>query len=72
MDSSLITAVSGDKVRIKRTLTSALAFRDWLKTADINIKGIKIISLGTHARRTWMTYNRVLNEKYKIWNHFPS
>ena len=66
MDSSLITAVSGDKVRINRTLTSALAFRDWLKTADINIKGIKIISLGTHARRTWMTYNRVLNEKYKI------
>jgi hypothetical protein len=66
MDSSLITAVSGDKVRINRTLTSALAFRDWLKTADINIKGIKIISMGTHARRTWMTYNRVLNEKYKI------
>ncbi len=66
MDPSQITAVSGDKVRINRTLTSALAFRDWLKTSDINIKGIKIISMGTHARRTWMTYNRVLNEKYKI------
>lgn len=22
--------------------------------------------MGTHARRTWMTYNRILNEKYEI------
>ncbi|MGD0757179.1 MAG: carbohydrate-binding domain-containing protein [Bacteroidales bacterium] len=66
IDSSLITAVSGRKVKINRTLTSALAFRDWLKMTHTNIKGIKIISMGTHARRTWMTYNRVLNEKYKI------
>jgi hypothetical protein len=66
LDSSLLIAIPGHKVKINRTLTSALAFRDWLKTADININGIKIISMGTHARRTWMTYNRVLNEKYKI------
>jgi hypothetical protein len=66
VDSSFITAVSGGKVKINRTLTSAVAVRDWLKTKDINITGIKIISLGTHARRTWMTYNKVLREKYKI------
>jgi hypothetical protein len=66
VDSTLLIAIPGNKVKINRTLTSALAFHDWLKTADINIKGIKIISMGTHARRTWMTYNRVLNEKYKI------
>lgn len=66
IDSSRIADVPGRKVRINRTLTSALAFRDWIKKTDIDIKGIKIISLGAHARRTWMTYNRVLNEKYKI------
>jgi hypothetical protein len=66
LDSSLIVAVPGKKVRINRTLTSALAFRDWLKTTDIDIKGINIISMGTHARRTWMTYNKILNEKYDI------
>jgi hypothetical protein len=66
IDSSLIIAVPGERVSINRTLTSALAFRDWLKTTNIDIKGINIISLGTHARRTWMIYNKILNEKYAI------
>ena len=66
IDSSQIIATSGKRVRINRTLTSALAFRDWLKTTNIDIKGINIISMGTHARRTWMTYNKILNEKYVI------
>jgi hypothetical protein len=66
IDSSLIIAIPGKKVKINRTLTSALAFRDWLNTTKLDIKGINIISLGTHARRTWMTYNKILNEKYKI------
>jgi len=66
VDSSLVIAIPGNKVKINRTLSSALAFRDWLKTANIDIKGINIISMGTHTRRTWMTYNKILNEKYVI------
>ena len=66
IDSSLIIAVPGKKAKINRTLTSALAFRDWLNTSDIDVKGINIISVGTHARRTWMTYNKILNEKNVI------
>jgi hypothetical protein len=66
IDSSLIKAVPGKRVRINRTLTSALAFHDWIKTTDIDVKGINIISIGTHSRRTWMTYNKILNEKYDI------
>jgi Fe2+ transport system protein FeoA len=63
---SKIIAAPGEKVIINRTLTSALAFRDCLKMTNIDIKGINIISMGTHARRTWMTYNKILNEKYII------
>ncbi len=66
IDSSQIIAVPAERVRINRTLTSALAFRDWIKRTNIDIKGINIISLGTHARRTWMIFNKVLNEKYSI------
>ena len=66
IDSSKIIATPGERVIINRTLTSALAFRDWLKTTNINIKGINIISMGPHARRTWMIYNRILKEKYPI------
>jgi hypothetical protein len=66
IDSALITAVPAKGVKINRTLSSALALREWLKTNKFEIKGINIISMGAHARRTWMTYNRVLNNKYKI------
>jgi hypothetical protein len=66
IDSSLLIAIPGNKVKINRTLSSALAFRDWLKSTNIDIKGINIISMGTHTRRTWMTYNKILNEKYVI------
>jgi hypothetical protein len=66
MDPSRIIATPGEKVIINRTLTSALAFRDWLKTTNIDIKGINIISMGTHARRTWMIYNKILHKKYEI------
>jgi hypothetical protein len=66
IDSSVIKAVSAKKVWINRTLTSALAFRNWLQDKDIDVKGINIISMGTHSRRTWMCYNKILNEKYKI------
>jgi hypothetical protein len=64
--SSRIISIPCNKVKINRTLTSALAFRDWLKTANIDVKGINIMSMGTHARRTWMTYNKILEEKYNI------
>ena len=66
IDSSQIVATSGESVKINRTLASALAFRDWLKKTNVNIKGINIISQGAHARRTLMTYNKILDEKYKI------
>ncbi len=66
IDSSRIIATPGERVRINRTLTSAVAFRNWLKTSNIDIRGINIFSMGTHARRTWMTFNKLLNEKYQI------
>jgi hypothetical protein len=66
LDSTKVIAVPGAKVKINRTLTSAFAFRDWLNKSKIDITGINIISLGVHARRTWMTYNKILKEKYAI------
>jgi hypothetical protein len=66
IDSSLIIAVAGEKVRINRTLTSALTLRDWISSSHIKIKGINIISSGTHARRTWMTFAKVLGPSCKV------
>lgn len=66
IDSSLVVEVPGKKVTLNRTLCSALAFRDWLKTSDIEVIGINIATLGTHAERTFMTYNKILDRKYDI------
>ncbi|MGC1392160.1 MAG: carbohydrate-binding domain-containing protein [Bacteroidales bacterium] len=66
MDSAKIKAIDSKRARINRTLTSALAFRDWLRTTNIPVKGINIVTVGTHARRTWMTYNKILDGKHKI------
>ena len=66
IDSSFVIAVPGKRARLNRTLTSALAFRDWLKASDFKVEGINIISLGVHARRTWMTYKKVLGKSYEI------
>jgi hypothetical protein len=66
LDSSLVISVPGNRVRINRTLTSALAFRDWMSKSNLTIDGINVITLGAHAKRTWMTYNKILNGKYKI------
>lgn len=66
IDSSVIISTPARRVEKNRTLTSALAARDWINTSSVKITGINIISSGTHSRRTWMTYNKVLNSPYKI------
>lgn len=66
IDSSIIRAIPGKKVRLNRTLSSALAFRNWLKNSNIEVRGINIVTSGTHAGRTWMTYNKILHKKYEI------
>jgi hypothetical protein len=66
IDSSLIVAIPCQRVRFNKTLTSALAVRDWLRTTNIKVKGINIVTLGPHAERTFMTYNKILDKKYDI------
>jgi hypothetical protein len=66
LDSTLVLAIPGNRVRINRTLTSAIAFRDWLNASKIKVEGINIVTLGTHAKRTRMTYFKILNGTHEI------
>jgi hypothetical protein len=66
IDSALIYAIPCERTNINRTLTSAIAVGDWLKNSDIKVEGINIISAGTHSRRTWMAYSKILDKSYKI------
>jgi hypothetical protein len=66
LDSLLVKAVPGGKSAFNKTLTSVLAFRDWLAASGINVQGINIVSKGEHARRTWLIYKKVLDKSYDI------
>jgi hypothetical protein len=66
VDSTCIKAITCKSSKINRTLTSALAVREWLNKSEISVTGINIISSGTHAKRTWMTYKKVLDNPVDI------
>jgi hypothetical protein len=66
MDSSSVIAIPCKNTLFNRTLTSALAFRDYADTSDIKIRGINILTLGTHARRTKMIYDKIFKREYAI------
>ncbi len=66
IDSSVITAVPGRRVKINRTLTSALAFREWTEKTGYNPGSINVVTLGTHARRSWMVYSHIFRNNTKV------
>jgi hypothetical protein len=66
IDSTIIKALPAKRTKLNRTLTSALAVRDWLRSSDLKVNGINIVSFGPHSRRTWLTYKKVLDKSYNI------
>ena len=68
LEKEKITVIPSPEVKKDRTYASAVAFRQWLETTDLNPKpqGINIISESTHARRSWLIYKKVLAGKIKV------
>lgn len=62
IDSTKIIALSGGNFSINRTFMSALVVRDYFKLKGIRNGKINIVSIGSHGRRSWMTYKSVLGE----------
>lgn len=66
VDSSKVTAITIKKTIFNRTLASAVAVREWLKSSEMKVKGINIVSKGIHSRRTWLAYSRILDRACNI------
>jgi uncharacterized SAM-binding protein YcdF (DUF218 family) len=56
----MIIAIPAPPVIRDRTYASAVALKDWLKKAPFPIKGINLVSLGTHARRSRLLFEKAL------------
>ena len=62
-----IIAIPTDEMEINRTYNSALAFGEWLKNNNKeSIKGINVISLGTHSRRSWILFKQNIKEDIPV------
>jgi len=66
VDPRQIVAVPSPRVRKDRTYASALALKKWLKTSRITIRSLNILSLGPHARRSWLLFKKALGSKISV------
>jgi hypothetical protein len=61
-----IIAVPAAYVTKDRTYTAAISLRQWLDRNPSRISSINVLTVGAHARRTWMLYNKALAPRYSV------
>jgi len=61
-----VVAVPSPFVIKDRTYESALALRKWIDSVHAPITSFNILTLGAHARRTWMLFNRAFGKRASI------
>jgi len=59
-------AVPAAPVRRDRTYASAVAVSNWLSMRSPQVKSINVISVGPHARRTRLLYEKALGSKIAV------
>jgi hypothetical protein len=66
LDTNSVVDIPDSETLLNRTLTSARTFRNWTDSTHIEIKGVNIVTLGSHARRTLMIYQKVLQNNKNV------
>ena len=66
IDSSGIIALSGEKRRLNRTLSSATLFKNWMQSQKHDVTAVNVLSQGVHARRTFISYKALLSKECEV------
>lgn len=61
-----IAMPSADRVERDRTLHGAMAVKRWLESQGIRSTSIDLVSLGPHARRSHLLYEKALGDDFKV------
>jgi len=61
-----LVAVPAPRMRLNRTSSSAVAFATWLKQTHPGVKALNVITLGVHARRTRLLFQRSLGDTVQV------
>ncbi len=57
-DEKQIVAIPAPNVAKDRTYTSAKALKAWIDHSGLSIRGINLYTLGVHARRSWLLFQK--------------
>lgn len=66
LDPSCVIAVPAPYAPRDRTYNAALAFRRWLEKTGWRVRGIDIVSLSVHTRRTRLAFQQVLGDEIRV------
>lgn len=61
-----ITVLSVPNVTFHRTYASALTLRNWLSNSKIETTGVNVVTLGAHARKSLVLFQRALGPGTKV------
>jgi hypothetical protein len=66
IDPKSLHAITAPPVRQDRTYSSAIALKKWLSEHNMNVKTITVITLGAHARRSHLLYQKAFGDGASI------
>jgi uncharacterized SAM-binding protein YcdF (DUF218 family) len=66
LESEKIVAVASPEVKKDRTYASAIALRQWLEKSNSPMAAINLFTHDTHARRSWLIFQKALSPKIKV------
>lgn len=65
-DADRLVAVPADFVVKDRTYASAIAFKQWLTRSGFAVRAVNIFTVGAHARRTQLLYQKALGPDVQV------
>ncbi len=66
LDPKVIVATAEPEHSRDRTYESALAIKEWLRGTNIAIKAVNVYSIGAHARRSRLLFQKALGDEVKV------
>ena len=66
VSSDLVVTTSSEEVYRDRTFHSAMAVKEWLKQQGLRTTSIDVVTLGPHARRSRLLYEKALGDEVAV------
>jgi DUF218 domain len=66
LEEKMVVAVPSAHTQKDRTFTSGLALKQWLQLNRPSINAVNVVTLGVHARRTWLMFEKALGPDYSV------